>query len=64
MYENSNGCSSQGVKWTNNVTGRFCVEPVDCVAFADYNKSLKRHSITESTNVFAQRERDVKVFGK
>lgn len=41
MYENSNGCSSYEVKWADNITGWFCIKPVDCVAFGDDNKGLK-----------------------
>lgn len=42
MYKNSNGYSSQGVKWGKNVTRWFCIKPVDFVAFADYDKCLEK----------------------
>lgn len=44
MYKNLNGSSSDEAKWAENVAGWFCVEPVDCVSFANYNKGLKNNN--------------------
>lgn len=45
MYENFDGASSDQTKGAQNVAGRFGIEPVDCVSFADHNECLKNTKV-------------------
>lgn len=45
MEEDLDGGSPQATKWTEQVTSRLSVKPVDDLMFAESDEDLQRHAI-------------------